>query len=319
VKKLSSTRGEFAVAGEAQELSAHPLPADRPGLGPGIEECWMEIDGGGMRYLRAGAGPPLILLHGLLGYSFSWRFTMPALAPYATVYAPDMLGAGFSERAPGIEQSMRAVARRVLQFVGKLGLSSFDLLGTSHGGGVAMMAAESCTNGSQSNLKLRRLVLVAPVNPFSAHGRKLAPFFGTRVGAGLFRRGIAHMTFLYPYFHSRMYGDRKRISPGTLEGYMAPLAIPGLFDHALDIVRTWTEDLRELKSVLPKLQSVPTLLMWGEKDSAVYASSAVPLGKYFRHSQLVTFPGVGHLPYEECPDEFNRALIKFLSSDNLPA
>src|SRR5580704_15177413 len=89
------------------------------------------------------------------------------LALHATVYAPDMLGAGFSERAPGIEQSMRAVARRVLQFVGKLGLSSFDLLGTSHGGGVAMMAAESCTNGSQSNLKLRRLVLVAPVNPFS--------------------------------------------------------------------------------------------------------------------------------------------------------
>ncbi len=40
---------------------------------------------------------------------------------------------------------------------------------------------------------------------------------------------------------------------GTLEGYMAPLAKPGLFEHALSIVRTWTEDLRELEATLPKL------------------------------------------------------------------
>ena len=76
----------------------------------------MELDGARMRYLRAGSGPALILLHGLLGYSFSWRFTMPALAPYVTAYAPDMLGAGFSDRPPGIDHSMRGTAKRVLRF-----------------------------------------------------------------------------------------------------------------------------------------------------------------------------------------------------------
>src|ERR1700685_4333349 len=84
-----------------------------PPLGDGVEECWMDLDGARMRYLRAGSGPALILLHGLLGYSFSWRYTMPALAPYATVYAPDLLGAGFSDR-PRIDHSMRATARGVL-------------------------------------------------------------------------------------------------------------------------------------------------------------------------------------------------------------
>ena len=106
-----------------------------------IEECWMDFDGARMRYLRAGSGPALILLHGLLGYSFSWRYTMPALAPYATVYAPDLLGAGFSDRPPGIDHSMAGSARRVLKFAENLGLSSFDLLGTSRGGAVAMSAA----------------------------------------------------------------------------------------------------------------------------------------------------------------------------------
>src|SRR5271156_3160231 len=111
-------------------------------LSAGVEECWMDLDGARMRYLRAGSGPALILLHGLLGYSFSWRFTIPALAPYATVYAPDLPGAGFSDRGFALDHSMRATAKRVVRFAEPLRLSFVDLLGTSHGGGVAMMAAE---------------------------------------------------------------------------------------------------------------------------------------------------------------------------------
>lgn len=304
----------------------------------------MGLDGARMRYLRAGSGPALILLHGLMGYSFSWRYAMPALAPYATVYAPDMMGAGFSDRAAGIDHSMRGAARRLLRFIKGLGITSFDLLGTSHGGAVAMMAAAECVSegadfhhgdkGERPDIAgphgqpraavptrvvLRRLILVAPVNPYSAHGRRLAPFFGSNFGAALFRLSIARMNFLYPYWHARMYGDRSRIPPGTLEGYVAPLAKPGLFEHALSIVRTWTEDLRELEMTLPKLAGVPTLLMWGGKDSAVYASSAERLAKYFPDSKLIVFPGIGHLPYEECPQEFNRALIEFLTLEKLPA
>jgi pimeloyl-ACP methyl ester carboxylesterase len=283
-----------------------------PALSAGVEECWMELDGVRMRYLRAGSGPALILLHGLLGYSFSWRYTMPALAPYATVYAPDMMGAGFSDRPAGLDHSMRGTAQRLLRLIAQLGISSFDLLGTSHGGAVAMMAAAECL-GENAAPRLRRLVLVAPVNPYSVHGRRLAPFVGSRFGTALFRLVIGRMSFLYPYWHARMYGDRSRIPPGTLEGYVAPLAKPGLFEHALSIVRTWTEDLRELQETLPRLASVPTFLMWGSKYSAVYASSAEPLAKYFPNSKLIIFPGIGHLPYEECPEEFNRALIGFLT------
>jgi pimeloyl-ACP methyl ester carboxylesterase len=285
-----------------------------PGTNAAVEEYWMDLDGARMRYLRAGSGPALILLHGLLGYSFSWRYTIPALAPYVTVYAPDMLGAGFSDRPAGLDHSMGGTARRLLRFIERLGISSFDLLGTSHGGAVAMMAAAESL-GEISNLRVRRLVLVAPVNPYSAHGRWLAPFVGGNFGGGLFRVGAAHLSFLFPYFHSRLYGDRGHIPPGTLAGYMAPLAKPGLLENALSIVSTWTDDLRQLEAVLPKLASIPTLLMWGSKDLAVYASSAVRLAEYFPHSKSIVFPGVGHLPYEECPEEFNHALIEFLTLD----
>jgi pimeloyl-ACP methyl ester carboxylesterase len=293
---------------EVQEIAA-AVPAS----GEGVEERWMDFDGARMRYLRAGSGPALILLHGLMGYSFSWRYTLPVLAPYATVYAPDMLGAGFSDRPRGLDHSMRGTARRVLRFVENLGLDSFDLLGTSRGGPVAMAAAAEFLRASGSGPRLRRLVLVCPVNPYSSHGKWMAPFFGTRLGAALFRFGSERMPFLFPYWHGRLYGDRSKIPPGALEGYKAPLAIPGLFEHGLSIVRTWTSDLRELEGLLPELASVPTLLMWGSKDPAVYASSMAALARHFANVQTVVFPGVGHLPYEECPEEFNRALIRFLT------
>lgn len=121
------------------------------------------------------------------------------------------------------------------------------------------------------------------------------------------------MPFLFPYWHGRLYADRSKIPAGSLEGYRAPLAIPGMFEHALSIVRTWTADLRELEALLPKLASIPALLMWGSKDPAVYASSMEPLARHFSNVQTVVFPGVGHLPYEECPDDFNRELIRYLT------
>ena len=280
----------------------------------GIEEGWMDFDGARMRYLRAGSGTALILLHGLLGYSFSWRYTIPALAPHATVYALDLLGAGFSDRPRGIDHSMHGTALRVLRFADNLGIESFDLLGTSRGGAVAMSAAAQSIDANGTKPRVQRLVLVAPVNPYSQHGKRLAPFFGTRIGAALFRAAIGPTRFLYPYWHARMYGDPNRIPPGTLEGYIAPTATPGLFEHGLSIVRTWTADLQELEALLPKLAPIPTLLMWGDKDPAVYVSSMEPLARHFAHVQKIIFPGVGHLPYEECAEEFNQALIGFLTN-----
>jgi pimeloyl-ACP methyl ester carboxylesterase len=284
------------------------------GASPELEECWMDFDGARMRYLRAGSGPPLILLHGLLGYSFSWRFTIPALAPYATIYAPDLLGSGFSDRPAGLDHSMHGEAMRIVQFVERLGISSFDLLGTSHGGAVAMMAAAE-SRRADSPVKVRRLVLVAPVNPFSPHGRHLAPFMGSNLGSAWFRIFMPQMRILYPYWHARMFGERRRIPADSFEGYLAPLAKPGLFEHPLGIVRTWSRDLQQLKAILPRLRNIPTLLLWGSKDPAVYASSAAPLAKFFAHSRTVIFPGIGHLPYEECVDDFNREVIQFLTSD----
>lgn len=297
-------------AGRELATSSDSVKYAAPPLGDGIQECWMDFDGARMRYLRAGSGLSLILLHGLMGYSFSWRYAMPAVAPYRTVYAPDALGAGFSDR-PKVDHSMRATALRLLEFAENLGLSEFDLLGTSRGGAVAMSAAAECLK--RNNLRVRSLILVAPVNPYSSQGRSLAAFCGNKFGRPLVNFVLERFPFLYPLMHARMFADRRKIPAGSLDGYKAPLAKPGLFDHALSIVSTWGADLRELEALLPTLGAIPTSLMWGSKDPAVYFSSMEPLARFFPKAEKVVFPGIGHLPYEECQQEFNQALIRFLT------
>jgi len=312
---------EVAVIEPAHEVTVATarFPVISP-AGRDVQECWIDLDGSRMRYLRAGSGPALILLHGLLGYSFSWRYTMPALAPYATVYAPDMLGAGFSDRLANLDCHMRSIAQRLLRFVERLGLSSFDLLGTSHGGAVAMMAAAKSLDANESaTARVRRLILVAPVNPYSAHGQRLAPLFGSRIGSAFLRLVATRTTLWHRYALQRLYGNPDRIPRGTVEGYAAPLAIPGLFEYGINIARNWTQDLQELEMILPKLGSIPTLLLWGSRDPAVYAASAAFLARHFSNVQLKVFPGIGHLPYEECPEEFNRVLIEFLTQKTSPA
>jgi len=295
---------------ETKKIAETPAQSTNRNATAQIEEHWLPLAGGRMRYLKAGSGRAVILVHGLLGYAFSWRFTMPALAPFATTYAPDNLGAGLSLSAPNMECTMSATADRLLQFADGLGIEQFDLVGTSHGGAVAMLAAARCAERGDG--RLRRLVLVAPANPWSAHGQLLAPILGSPLGKVAFRNTIGRWRFLDPFWLRRMFGDASKIPPDSVNGYRIPVRKNHAYEHALHIVSTWTSDMRNLKAEIPKIANYPTLLIWGTRDRLVFFSSAEPLRRSFRNARLVALEGVGHLPYEESPEEFNRALVEFL-------
>jgi pimeloyl-ACP methyl ester carboxylesterase len=214
-----------------------------------------------------------------------------------------------------MDSTVRATAERVLQFVEALGIKDFDLLGTSHGGGVAIMVAAVCEErrAQRDQPRLRRLVLVAPVNPWSPHGKRLAPFLGSAAGSLVFRNTIERWRSLDYLWLRRLFGDGAKIPPDSLEGYRQPVFKNRAFRHAARIIKNWTADLAELEAALPKIRDYPTLLIWGTKDRAVDFRSAEPLRRNFRDVRLVAFDGVGHLPYEEASEDFNRALVDFLT------
>ncbi len=272
-----------------------------------IVERWADVDGHRMRYLQCGQGPPVLLIHGLLAYAFSWRFTMPALGQRATCYAPDALGCGYSDRPDVCDRTMRGHAERMLRFLDAIGVGQSDVVGSSHGGAVAMLLAEMAPQ------RVRKLVLVSPANPWSAHGRLMSAFFATRGGASLFRRVVPRVRSLGAYFLARMFGDPRRVPPDSLEGYTRPLLEPGGFENGLGIVKSWKADMQVLKAAIPRIANIPTLLVWGSRDRMVSSSSAENLKQQFHNAKLVMLDGVGHIPYEEVPEEFNRVVGEFLA------
>lgn len=271
----------------------------------GVSDREVAVEGARVRYLRAGRGPALLLIHGLLGYSFSWRFNLLSLAEKFTVYAPDLPGIGFSERRPGMDGRLGAAAGRMEKFLDAAGVNDFHLLGTSHGGALAILLA------ARLRERVRRLVLVAPANPWSRHGRWLVPVLATGGGRALVR-GVVALRSLHAWRLRQMYGDPRRIAPGTIEGYERPIPLPGTAEYVHAILRHWRSDMPRLEGALAEITDLPTLLLWGDRDRLVFPQSAQELQHRLRRAELAMFPGAGHLPYEEFPEEFNRAVTAFL-------
>jgi pimeloyl-ACP methyl ester carboxylesterase len=283
---------------------------DERALIPGAEERKVTLDGVRWRYLHAGTGPPLLLIHGFLGYSFSWRFNIQQLSRYFSVYAIDLPGCGFSQRTSKPECSLAGDAEALLRFMEHLGIENANVVGSSRGGGLAILLAALCVK--RAPLRLRRLILVSPINPWSSNGRMLTRVLGTSAGGVYLVHVQPRLTMLARRYFKALYGDVKRIVPGSFEGYSAGFNLPGSFEHVLRIVRSWHRDLADVEQSLPVIGNFPTLLLWGARDTAVYPSSIHQLQRYLKNSALIVLRGVGHLPYEEVPEDFNRIVCDFL-------
>ena len=162
------------------------------------------------------------------------------------------------------------------------------------------------------------MILCAPMNPWSSFGRQRVRLFAAPVG----RHFVVHVaprlhSLLRLYFRD-LYGDPSRIAPGSIEGYAAGLAVPRSFHHLVRIMREWHTGLRQIDSMLPLLQQLPTLLLWGSRDRVVYPASARELHRRLPNSTMLVLEGVGHLPYEEAPKDFNRIVPEFLLREATP-
>jgi len=278
---------------------------------PGVEEHRVTLNGIEWRYLRAGSGPALVLVHGLMGFSWSWRFNMRELAQHFTVYAPDLPGTGFSQRSDKLCGSLESDAEGLIALMDHLGVKQFDLVGSSRGGGVAIVLAGLLAERGRGD-RVGRMILCAPMNPWSRFGRKRVRLFAAPVGRHFIIHVAPRLHSLLKMYYRDLYGDPSRIAAGSVEGYSAGLLVPRSFHHLVRIMRGWHADLRQIESMLPLLQKVPTLLLWGSRDGVVYPASAESLQKRLANSTTLMMDMVGHLPYEEDPVEFNRVACDFL-------
>jgi pimeloyl-ACP methyl ester carboxylesterase len=269
-----------------------------------IQKHGAEINGQQLRCYRAGSGPPLVLLHGLLGGSFCWRLNMEAFSQRHTVFAVDLPGFGENDAPHDLDCSMAAQAVRLSGWLEKLGLESVDVLGSSWGGAVAILLA--ALSG-----RVRSLVLSAPVNPWSDFGAGRIGFLNGRMGGTLLRMILPVSRPLHLTALKRMYGDPGRIPSGTLEGYSSLLIRRGRAHNLLSSLRGWEGDMTALRGAIARVRA-RSLLIWGTRDGAVDLKSSEALMQALPYCELALIQGAGHLPFEETPDEFNRLVLDFL-------
>jgi len=283
------------------EQSGSPSPGDAA-----VQDAYAVLDGARVHYRHAGAGYPLILLHGLVGSARNWEQNLAQLGCCSSVYALDLCNMGQSDRVPGLDAGLEATADRVAAWMDAAGVERADVAGHSHGGAVAMMFA------ARHPGRLRRLILFAPANPYCDLGRPLIDFYQTRPGRLLARAVPWLPRRIKSVALARMYGDPGRIPAAALDGYIAGLRVPGTMEHILAIIARWRSDMQELRQALPGLAKTPVLMVWGDRDRAVALSSATRLKRIFSRSELLVLPGVAHIPFEEEPEACNRALREWL-------
>src|SRR5262249_29790639 len=108
----------------------------------------------------------------------------------------------------------------------------------------------------------------------------------------------------------RMFARPERVTEEVVSDWWDPVPIPGTRRAALAAIRSSPDEYRDAS----KRIVAPTLAVWGEQDRVLSPSEGLRLSREISGSRLVTIPDAGHLPQEERPAEFARAVESFLAA-----
>jgi len=274
------------------------------------EKTAVTVDGIRVNYLRAGTGPPLVMIHGLVGSARNWDENVQALAEIRTVYAPDAVNMGASQRVRGIDPGIEAQVARMVAWMDAVGIDAADIVAHSHGASIAIVLA------ARHPRRVRKLALFAPPNLYCQLGLPQVRFYSTFLG-GVFARRIIPLLprFMYRRSLARLYGDPSRMSTGALAGSTDGLDRAAIA-HIVDVMRGWSGDMKIIDASLRELNGARTLLLWGDMDRAVSLESGRRLAGMIG-ARLVVVEGTGHMPFQEMPEQCNEALVRWLEPFDL--
>jgi len=266
---------------------------------------YLLVDGARIRYIDAGRGAPVLLLHGLGASLYAWRKNIAAVAAAGfRVIAFDNRGFGLSDKPPAPYDNT-AYARLAVALMDSLGLPSAVLIGHSMGGAIA---AEVATEYPQ---RVRGLVLVGSAGLGAREPLLFRVARWPVVGPTLlaFRgRGLTGRLLRSTYF------DPSKVTEADVDQYYAPVALPD-YGRALRGVLTQFR-FTALDGRLDRI-AAPTLVLWGEADRWVPIGLGRALAGGIARSAFLSVPRAGHSVQEEAPGEVNQLVIKFLK-DGLP-
>ena len=268
----------------------------------------LEIDGRPVNYVDIGAGErePIVFIHGLGGQWQNWLENLPRAAQERRVIALDLPGFGLSPM-PRDQITIPGYGRTVQALCERLGLGHVDIVGNSMGGYIGaevaiqfpqlvdqllLVSAAGITSANLAHAPIMTLgrVATAIATHTAAQDRQLAS-----------RPKARHLSLQFVARHpSRLKADL------AYEGFFKGTGKPGF----TDALRASLE--YDFRDRLPEI-GVPTLIIWGEKDSIIPVNDAQEFERLIPDSRMVVMKDTGHVSMAERPETFNDLMMEFLA------
>lgn len=248
-----------------------------------------------VRQVGAGAGLPLLLVHGFGGSASNWQLTQQALATNRRVIAFDLPGHGKSSAladAPTLAR-LTQVTEHVLAC---MGVRQAHVLGHSLGGGIALSLC------GINPARVASLSLLAP----AGLGRYVNMAFITGFVEASTVADMAATMGMAVY-------DPRLIGRKVAEFLVQARAAPGAREALRAIVQACFPNAEQVNDLRPLLQNLPcpAQIIWGENDRVLPATQADGLPG---HVSCQVLPHTGHLPHIEHAGEVNTTVRAFLQA-----
>ena len=251
-----------------------------------------------LHYLQTGAGPSLVLVHGLASNAAQdWGRLLAPLGRRFQVYAPDLPGFGESERPPGADYAIPMQVEALRAFMAAVGLDKARVVGISMGGWIAARLA-----GEHPEM-VERLLLVAAagMRPDAEPIPVDALFPRDEDGVRRLVATVRHKAPVPPSFVARDILARR-----LREEWIVRRTV-----ESMGAGRDW------LNGTLGRAK-MPVLIVWGKQDRLIPVAYASKLEAEFPRADLKVLDGCGHVPMADCPEAFDREMMPFLAGGDLP-
>ncbi|MEJ6582867.1 MAG: alpha/beta fold hydrolase [Crocinitomicaceae bacterium] len=248
-----------------------------------------------LHYRELGDGIPLVILHGLFGYSDNWQTHAKKLAEYYRVILVDLRNHGHSDWAE--ETSYELMAQDVYELCSELRLNNFILLGHSMGGKVGMYFAQ------QHEDLLEKLVIVDI-------GMKAYPMHHEHILAGIHSVDLPNIT-------ARSQAEAQMSVHIESEGVKQFLLKNLYWKEKGNLawrmnVEVLEHEMPNILAAVPDLSvSIPTLFIRGALSNYILDEDITDIEDLFIDSEVVTIKNAGHWVHAEAPSEFLDTLLSF--------
>lgn len=253
----------------------------------------VEINGHNTAYVDVGAGPAMVLIHGLGADMSRFEKNIDALSRHHRVIALDLLGFGASDK-PDIEYSVDVFVEQVAALLNRLGVERATFVGNSMGGWVSLAFAERYPEHTES------LVLIAPA-------------FFKGLPAEVSAEALAAGALPQTEHAMRGYLDRVMFRPPTGGDEIKRRFENHLALNRQHVVASIARSIKVEEGIFTDERltaiSQPVLILHGVQDGIVPVESSRELASLVPHAQLKWIDNAGHWPQLEHPEFVSQAIL----------